>query len=172
MRRVAVLSYYFPPIGGAGAQRPARFVRYLRDFGWDPVVVTGPGATDDRWTPRDEALYADIPDDVEVRRLDGPEPSVFLKASATKNRRPAEQPIPFALARDVAAWLRDKPPGVPVLPVHHETAKAIRADLGGSVWRQSSDRWSRRRRGAASSVQTLRGCRAGRASRSDRCGRS
>ena len=41
----------------------------------------------------------------EAFRLDGPEPTVFLRASATKNRRPAEQPIPLALARDLAAWL-------------------------------------------------------------------
>jgi integrase len=62
-------------------------------------------------------------------RLDGPEQTVFLKASATKNRRPAEQPIPAALARDLADWLRGQPGGVPVLPIQHETAKAIRADL-------------------------------------------
>jgi glycosyltransferase involved in cell wall biosynthesis len=74
MKRVAFLSYYFPPIGGAGAQRPARFVRYLREAGWDPVVITGPGPGADRWTPRDDALGADVPDDVEVYRVEGPEP--------------------------------------------------------------------------------------------------
>ena len=68
----------------------------------------------------------------EAFRLDCPEPSAFLVASTTKNRRPAEQPIPFALARDLTQWLRDKPAGVPVLPLHHETAKAIRADLTAS----------------------------------------
>ena len=65
-------------------------------------------------------------------RLNHPEPSVFLRASATKNRRPAEQPIPMSLARDLAAWLRGKPAGAPVLPLHHETAKAIRADLAAA----------------------------------------
>jgi integrase len=65
----------------------------------------------------------------EAFRLDGPEPTVFLRASATKNRRPAEQPIPLALALDVAAWLRGKAAGEKVLPLHHETAKAIRVDL-------------------------------------------
>jgi glycosyltransferase involved in cell wall biosynthesis len=75
MKRVAFLSYYFPPIGGAGAQRPARFARYLREAGWDPVVITGPGPAADRWTPRDDALDADVPAEVEVRRLDGPEPA-------------------------------------------------------------------------------------------------
>jgi hypothetical protein len=48
---------------------------------------------------------------------------VFLRASATKNRRPAEQPIPHALARDLRAWLRNTVPEMPVFPLHHETAK-------------------------------------------------
>jgi integrase len=62
-------------------------------------------------------------------RLDGPEPSVFVAASSTKNRRPADQPIPSGLARDLADWLRDKPAGSRVLPLHHDTAKAMRGDL-------------------------------------------
>jgi integrase len=68
----------------------------------------------------------------EAFRLDGPEPCVFLRASATKNRRPSEQPIPLALARHLAEWLVNKPAGVSVLPLHHETAKAIRADLAAA----------------------------------------
>jgi glycosyltransferase involved in cell wall biosynthesis len=86
VRRVAFLSYYFPPIGGAGAQRPARFVRYLRELGWDPLVVTGPGPAEDRWTPRDEALAADVPDDVEVRRVPGPEPAQSSGRAARAER--------------------------------------------------------------------------------------
>ena len=62
-------------------------------------------------------------------RLGGPEPSIFLRASATKNRRPADQPVPQTLARDLSAWLADKSAGVSVFPLHHETAKAIRRDL-------------------------------------------
>ena len=62
-------------------------------------------------------------------RLDGDEPFVSLKASSTKNRRPADQPVPLGLVPDLAAWMRDKPAGEALFPLHHETAKAIRADL-------------------------------------------
>jgi site-specific recombinase XerC len=62
-------------------------------------------------------------------RLDTPDPSIFLRASSTKNRKPADQPIPQALARELREWLRGKPPGESVFPLHHETAKAIRGDL-------------------------------------------
>src|SRR5262249_56407415 len=47
----------------------------------------------------------------EAFRLAPPEPAVWLSASATKNRRPADQPIPLALARDLSRWLSGKPPG-------------------------------------------------------------
>ena len=39
-RRVLFVAYYFPPMGGAGVQRSVKFVRYLGEFGWEPIVLT------------------------------------------------------------------------------------------------------------------------------------
>lgn len=75
MRRILYLAYHFPPIGGAGVQRNSKFVRYLPDFGYDPVVVTGPGPTSDRWTPTDDTLRGDVAPETTVVRLPGPEPA-------------------------------------------------------------------------------------------------
>jgi glycosyltransferase involved in cell wall biosynthesis len=83
MRRVLVLSYHYPPIGGAGAQRPAKMVRYLADLGYASTVVTGPGEYGGRWTPFDRSLSADIRNDTDVRRIDPPEP---LPSSAWRKR--------------------------------------------------------------------------------------
>lgn len=58
-RRVLLISYYFPPLGGAGVQRAVKFARYLPDFGWEPVVLTGPGTAGDRWAPLDASLADD-----------------------------------------------------------------------------------------------------------------
>ena len=49
MRRVLMISYYFPPLGGIGSVRALKFAQYLPEFGWDPVVIT----------PRKGAYYAD-----------------------------------------------------------------------------------------------------------------
>lgn len=68
-RRLLFHSYHFPPIGGSGAQRPLRMARYLRDHGWEPVVVTGGGATADRWAPEDRTLAAEIPPGLELLRV-------------------------------------------------------------------------------------------------------
>ncbi len=40
MKKIAFLSYFFPPSGGAGVQRSVKFVKYLPSFGYEPVVVT------------------------------------------------------------------------------------------------------------------------------------
>lgn len=75
MRRVLFLAYYFPPIGGAGVQRNAKLARYLPAFGYELVVVTGPGAAADRWRPFDGTMTAKIPAGTVVHRLPGPEPA-------------------------------------------------------------------------------------------------
>ena len=69
-------------------QRSVKFVRYLREFGYEPVVVTGPGAVTGRWTPTDDTLAADVPARAEVRRI--PEPP----------------PAPSSVRRRLERWLR------------------------------------------------------------------
>lgn len=74
MRTLLLLAYFFPPIGGAGSQRNSKLSRYLADFGWDVVVVTGPGSPVYYWTPIDDSLLGEIPPSVRVHRASGPEP--------------------------------------------------------------------------------------------------
>lgn len=40
MRKVLIITYYWPPAGGPGVQRVLRFVRHLPEFGWEPVILT------------------------------------------------------------------------------------------------------------------------------------
>lgn len=74
MRRILFLAYHFPPVGGGGVQRSLKFVRYLPELGYQPVVVTGPGRAQGRWTPADETLTRGLPGGVEILRAAGPEP--------------------------------------------------------------------------------------------------
>ena len=69
--RVLIVSYYFPPAGGPGVQRVLKTVRYLRDAGFEPVVLT---VDDGAFPSRDPGLAADVPDDVEVIRTPAPDP--------------------------------------------------------------------------------------------------
>jgi len=40
MKKVLIITYYWPPAGGAGVQRTAKFCKYLHKFGWFPVILT------------------------------------------------------------------------------------------------------------------------------------
>lgn len=40
MKKVLIVTYYFPPAGGPGVQRWLKFVKYLPEFGIQPVVYT------------------------------------------------------------------------------------------------------------------------------------
>ena len=37
---VVLVAYYFPPLGGSGVQRVAKWVKYLPQYGWDVTVLT------------------------------------------------------------------------------------------------------------------------------------
>lgn len=39
MKRVLIVAYYFPPLGGIGSIRLSRFAHHLPEFGWEPVVL-------------------------------------------------------------------------------------------------------------------------------------
>lgn len=40
MTKVVIITYYWPPSGGAGVQRWLKFVKYLRAFDIEPIVYT------------------------------------------------------------------------------------------------------------------------------------
>lgn len=58
MKKVLILTYYWPPSGGAGVQRWLKFVKYLKDFGWEPIVYT---AENGEIPEIDLSLEKDIP---------------------------------------------------------------------------------------------------------------
>lgn len=45
MKRVLIITYYWPPAGGIEVQRVVKFAKYLPEFGWDPCVLTVRGGT-------------------------------------------------------------------------------------------------------------------------------
>ncbi|HEY3388369.1 MAG TPA: glycosyltransferase family 4 protein [Prolixibacteraceae bacterium] len=65
MRKVLIITYYWPPSGGAGVQRWLKFVKYLREFGWEPVIYT---PSNPEFPVIDGSLAKDIPGGIEVVR--------------------------------------------------------------------------------------------------------
>ncbi len=40
MRKLLIITYYWPPLGGSGVQRWLKFTKYLPRFNWSPIVYT------------------------------------------------------------------------------------------------------------------------------------
>ena len=66
-RKVLMIAYPYAPLAAAGSFRCMRFVKYLREFGWDPLVLTV--CPDNLPQAVDRSLYDCVPDDVVVRRV-------------------------------------------------------------------------------------------------------
>lgn len=109
MKRALIITYYWPPSAGPGVQRWLKFVKYLRDYDWEPVVFT----PDNPEVPaKDENLLKEIPKNLKVLKIPASEPYKFYrkltgsKEGATVGFTSTEMggKIPFT---DIAArWIR------------------------------------------------------------------
>lgn len=62
-KKVLIVAYYWPPAGGPGVQRWLMFVKYLRDFGIEPIVYTPKNA---RHPQKDFSFTNEIPEGITV----------------------------------------------------------------------------------------------------------
>lgn len=63
MRKILVIAYYWPPAGGPGVQRWLKFVKYLPDFGFEPIVYVPENPS---YPIMDEKLVSEIPGSVKI----------------------------------------------------------------------------------------------------------
>lgn len=71
MKRVLIISYYWPPTGGSGVQRWVKFAKYLPSEGWQPVIYT---PENPEQLAIDESLAAEVPSEAEVIKTHITEP--------------------------------------------------------------------------------------------------
>jgi glycosyltransferase involved in cell wall biosynthesis len=65
VKKLLVIAYFFPPSGAVGVYRTLKFVKYLPEFGWEPVVLT---VSNGKFPVYDESLMKLIPAGLEVHR--------------------------------------------------------------------------------------------------------
>ena len=63
MKKVLIITYYWPPTGGSGVQRWLKFSKYLPENGWKPYVFTPDSPSFDLI---DENLLSDIHPESEI----------------------------------------------------------------------------------------------------------
>ncbi|MDR1860268.1 MAG: glycosyltransferase family 4 protein [Bacteroidales bacterium] len=67
MKKALIITYYWPPSGGAGVQRWLKFVKYLPEFGVEPIVLTV-NPLQASYPQFDASLLHDIAPSVRVER--------------------------------------------------------------------------------------------------------
>lgn len=81
--KVLIITYYWPPAGGSGVQRWLKFVKYLQDFGVEPVVYT---VENPNYPILDASLLKDIPETITILKQPIREPNNVV--SFFKKKKP------------------------------------------------------------------------------------
>lgn len=85
MKRVLIITYYWIPSGGAGVQRWVKFVKYLREFGWEPVVYT---PENPEYPSEDLSFEKDIPNGIKILKTPIWEPyDIYRKLTGKKGQK-------------------------------------------------------------------------------------
>ncbi|MEE4178043.1 MAG: glycosyltransferase family 4 protein [Bacteroides sp.] len=109
MKRVLIITYYWPPSAGAGVQRWLKFSKYLREYGWEPVIFT---PENPEYPGQDPSLARDVPAGITVLKTRIWEPYQLYKAFTGRKKHEkvqagfiSEHKKP-GLAERMATWLR------------------------------------------------------------------
>ncbi len=110
MKRVLIISYYWPPTGGSGVQRWVKFAKYLPSEGWQPVIYT---PENPEQLAVDESLAAEVPAEAEIIKTRIVEPYEIYKKVLRKSGHSKEavevNPVNaqnMSFLQKVAMWVR------------------------------------------------------------------
>ena len=76
MKRVLIITYYWPPSGGSGVQRWLKMSKYLHEYGWQPVIYT---PEEGEYPILDPSLEKDVAPEAEIIRRPIVEPYTLYK---------------------------------------------------------------------------------------------
>jgi glycosyltransferase involved in cell wall biosynthesis len=62
-KKVLIITYYWPPAGGIAVVRWVKFVKYIRENGWEPVVYT---VSNGNYPLTDASLEKDVPEGIQI----------------------------------------------------------------------------------------------------------
>lgn len=89
MKKVLVVTYHWPPMGGGGVQRWLKMVKYIREYGWEPIIFT---AEDAEVSLSDPELLKELPENIETHKVPIWEPFDLYKKVIGKGKNEKIQP--------------------------------------------------------------------------------
>ncbi|HZV44618.1 MAG TPA: glycosyltransferase, partial [Saprospiraceae bacterium] len=84
MKKFLLITYYWPPAGGAGVMRWAKMTKYIAAYGWQPVIYT---PSNGETGMHDESLLKEIPPDLEIIKTPIWEPYELYKAFLGRSKK-------------------------------------------------------------------------------------
>lgn len=109
MKKVLIITYHWPPSGGISVLRCLKFAKYLRNFGWEPVIYT---AKDPAYQYYDYNNEKDVPEGLEIHKVPISEPiNAFKKMSGRKKEAPMQEITSVSAKKrsiidEFAMWVR------------------------------------------------------------------
>ncbi len=109
MKKVLIITYYWPPAGGVPVQRWVKMVRYLREFGWEPVIYT---AENGEQPVSDPTLEATLPAQLVVIRRPIWEPytayrnMLGMRKDEKINAAFLQEKKKKSILQELAVWIR------------------------------------------------------------------
>jgi len=110
MKRVLVITYYWPPTGGSGVQRWVKFAKYLPEYGWQPVIYTPENPAQ---LAVDSSLLSEVSPDMEIIKTKIVEPyemyKTFLRRSGHSRQAVEVNPVNAqekSFLQKAAMWIR------------------------------------------------------------------
>lgn len=101
--RVLIVTYQFPPVGGAGVQRVLKLVKYLPCHGIEPAVLTVDNPSVPLW---DDTLFRDVPQGTTVLRARTLEPGYGVKQVAWTAAGSGQLTMPMRILRRLSGAAR------------------------------------------------------------------
>jgi glycosyltransferase involved in cell wall biosynthesis len=86
LKKVLIITYYWPPAGGPGVQRIVKFVKEMPNLGWQPLILT---VKDPSSPATDENLLTQIPKNIRVYKTATLEPFALYKYFTGKDKNKA-----------------------------------------------------------------------------------
>jgi len=81
MFKVLIIAYYFPPMGLSGVQRVLKFTKYMKEYGWEPTVITTDKTA---YYAHDKSLMKEAEDaNIKIIRTGGKDPNSLLAKRGT-----------------------------------------------------------------------------------------
>jgi len=109
LKRVLFITYFWPPSGKASLHWPLKIIKFLPEFGWQPIVLT---VDEDTFSAKDESMLKEVSPNLEVYKSKSFEPFNIYKRFIGKKKNDqliASETISTtnkSFAHRISIWIR------------------------------------------------------------------